>query len=133
MYFIEALYGTRLKNGHVEIVKLLLEHSPLSLNAPGYDGMSLLMIASNFGHVDIIELLLKKGANVNAQNNKGDTALIIASRAPSLPVIQLLINNDANIHIKGFRDRDALANVQLYNSNRSDMITLLAENGALLN
>lgn len=134
-YYLDVFHRSAIwyatKNGHVEIVKLLLEHSPLSLNAPGYDGMSLLMIASNFGHVDIIELLLKKGANVNAQNNKGDTALIIASRAPSLPVIQLLINNDANIHIKGFRDRDALANVQLYNSNRSDMITLLAENGAL--
>jgi ankyrin repeat protein len=31
------------------------------------------------GHVDVCELLLHSGANVNAQNHAGDTALHLAS------------------------------------------------------
>ncbi|KAE9391467.1 ankyrin, partial [Gymnopus androsaceus JB14] len=62
------------QNGHVAIVKLLLDHEAYP-DIPGFHKTSPLVIAAQRGHYDIVSLLLKNGANVNAQNKNGSTAL----------------------------------------------------------
>jgi ankyrin repeat protein len=39
-----------------------------------------LIIASERGHVDIVEYLLVQGSNVNEKNNKGETSLHLRSQ-----------------------------------------------------
>jgi uncharacterized protein len=50
-----------------------------SVDLPGEnEGYTALMIASNYGFSDMVELLLKSGANVNAQTTGGMTALALS-------------------------------------------------------
>jgi ankyrin repeat protein len=60
------------------------------------------MHASSNGYVQVMELLLKAGANVNLKNNYGGTALIHASNKGHDKVVNLLLKAgaDANLHDK---------------------------------
>ena len=49
-----------------------------------------LMIASLKGHIDIVRILLKHGANTNAQNDEGRTALDIARNAKNDNVVRCI-------------------------------------------
>jgi ankyrin repeat protein len=49
-------------NGHVDVVKLLLEKGA-DWTVPNNDGWMPLNCASNNGHVDVVKLLFEKGAD----------------------------------------------------------------------
>ena len=65
--------------------------------------MTGLMIASQAGHENLIEQLIKSGADVNLQNSSGDTAFIYAFNhwPVKCQVIQMLLQHDAKINIQG--------------------------------
>jgi len=50
------------------------------------------------GNYDVVQLLLKHGANVDAKDNTDSTPLHLASRCRLLDAIQLLLQNGANVH-----------------------------------
>ena len=64
------------------------------------------MIASKNGHIEIVRLLLDKGAKVNEQNNRGNNALIIASINGYTEIVKLLIDNGANIDLQNINSKD---------------------------
>ena len=51
-------------------------------------------------HLDIINLLIRYGTNVNAQDDKGNTPLHDAIYASNISIIQTLINNNADLTIE---------------------------------
>jgi ankyrin repeat protein len=58
-------------------------------------GWSLLMSAALEGNTSIGELLLSKGAEVDAKNYFGETALSLAAHRGHLPFIRILLANGA--------------------------------------
>ena len=50
------------------------------VNAQGNDGATSLIAASQWGHPEIAQLLIKEGADVNAQAKNGQTVLMSASQ-----------------------------------------------------
>ena len=71
----------------------------VDVNVQDDSDMTGLMIASQAGHVNLIEQLIKSGADVNLQNSSGDTAFIYALSDWS--VMQMLLQHDAKINIQG--------------------------------
>ncbi|KAH6643137.1 ankyrin repeat-containing domain protein, partial [Boeremia exigua] len=72
--------------------------SPDAVEGPG---VPLLCIAVACGHFEIVEILLKAGANVNsASRDKGETALHIAVRMSRHDVIELLLVHRADLELK---------------------------------
>ncbi|WP_051362410.1 ankyrin repeat domain-containing protein [Solimonas soli] len=67
------------------------------VNLADHAGWSPLIHAAYFGSdTQIIELLLARGANINAQNDRGLTALYLASAAGHEPQVQLLLARGAD-------------------------------------
>lgn len=56
-----------------------------------------LMEAASAGHVDIIGLLLKHNADVNAQSSTGNTPLMYACAGGHEEAVRLLLNHTANV------------------------------------
>uniref|UniRef100_A0A3B4G5P8 Oxysterol-binding protein n=1 Tax=Pundamilia nyererei TaxID=303518 RepID=A0A3B4G5P8_9CICH len=62
-------------------------------------GWTPLHLACSFGHRDVVEELLKAGADVNLQNNLGDTPLHKAAYAGRKEIVLLLLRYDACANI----------------------------------
>ena len=83
------------KNGHFEIVKLLLTPS-VAVNIHANDDEAL-RYASEYGRLEVVKLLLTNSAYIHAQK---DYALRNASANGHLEIIKYLLENGANIHAK---------------------------------
>ena len=90
------------ENGHKGIVKLLLECGVnVDKKTPG--GWTALMKASERGdsNLEVIDLLLRYGAQADLQNNEGDSALIVATQNRQTElVIKLVRDHRANVDLK---------------------------------
>ena len=53
-------------------------------------------IAAYFGHVEIVKLLLERGANPNAKNNIGRTPLHYAAQEGCVDVVRVLLERGAD-------------------------------------
>uniref|UniRef100_A0A671SYT1 Oxysterol-binding protein n=1 Tax=Sinocyclocheilus anshuiensis TaxID=1608454 RepID=A0A671SYT1_9TELE len=92
------------RNGNLEgIQKLLMskikEEAKIDINCKGKSksnhGWTPLHLACYFGHRDVVEALLKAGADVNLPNNVGDTPLHKAAFTGRKEVVMLLLQYNA--------------------------------------
>jgi ankyrin repeat protein len=93
--------------GYAEVVKLLLDKGA-DVNIKTDEGITALMEASSGGYskkeifgkaqtaasergcIEVIKLLLAKGANINVKNSKGETALVIAKDKGKTEIVGML-------------------------------------------
>ena len=59
-------------------------------------------------YTNIVELLLKMGADSNIKNHSGDTPLHIAVRYEMEYIVKLLLHYNANVHVKNERNETAM-------------------------
>lgn len=65
-------------NGHLTVAKTLL-YAHVNPNIVDHQGRSPLMIAATLHRTNMIQLLIKKGAKIQAEDHDGDTALDYAN------------------------------------------------------
>lgn len=80
--------GTAISKGDVEAARKFLEYGA-NVNEKS-NGMSPLMIAARYNNVEIIKLLLDKGADVKAKCEKGFNALKYAELSNAKEAAELL-------------------------------------------
>jgi ankyrin repeat protein len=85
----------------------------LALGAPiehkgGNLKWSPLIIAAQHGHIEVVTLLVERGANLDARDDNGWTALIRASFKGHLAVVKFLSDKGASINTRGNNAYDAL-------------------------
>ncbi|CDS42586.1 myotrophin [Echinococcus multilocularis] len=61
------------------------------------DGRRPIHIAADFGHLQILELLVKEGADVNVKDNFGITPLLAAVYEEHADCVEFLLKNKAEI------------------------------------
>ncbi|XP_051977534.1 oxysterol-binding protein-related protein 1-like isoform X2 [Xyrauchen texanus] len=92
------------RNGNLESIQRLLmskikEEAKIDINCKGKSksnhGWTPLHLACYFGHKDVVEVLLKAGADTNLPNNVGDTPLHKAAFTGRKEVVMLLLQYDA--------------------------------------
>ena len=76
---------------------------------PGIGGITLLIIASGLGHVEVVKLLLENGADVNTNNDIGISALMAASSKGFVKVVKLLLEKGADVNAKNDDNLTALS------------------------
>ncbi|GAM29126.1 hypothetical protein SAMD00019534_123020, partial [Acytostelium subglobosum LB1] len=103
MSFTDAWFSSA-RSGNCEDIAQLVKLKSVPLDTPDHLGNTALHYAATAGHADVIEILIKVGANVNCQNKVGDTPLHKAAGRARLPCIKVLVNlGKANVDI---RNRD---------------------------
>ena len=105
----ESVLHAAVSSNNIRCVQLLLDAgADVNIDIPfgllrekfdyrSYEYYSVISLASWYGHKDIVELLLKTGANVN-ETNKRRTALFEASGKGHYNVMELLIKAGADVN-----------------------------------
>jgi ankyrin repeat protein len=92
MYLIAAAYM-----GNSELVSSLISQN-IDLNLMSYDGYTALMYAIKNGHLDVVNLLIEAGANLNLVGR--ETALICGVMRRDQNLVEFLLSSGANINLK---------------------------------
>jgi len=117
-------------NGDLEEVKFILNNNNLDIDLKDSYGATALYYAAMSGHIDIVQYLVKKGANVNLKNNIGQTSLHLAYFMEFHKVAKYLVDNGADINLK-----DNSGRTPLYFAAGSSLeaVKYLVKNGAKVN
>jgi ankyrin repeat protein len=94
----ELLLGTACEKGFHRLVILIIENGGKVDRRAGALQETSLFCASRSGHIEIVRLLIQRGATVNARNSVGATPLFDASLNGHKEVVQLLIDNGAGLN-----------------------------------
>ena len=65
------------------------------------------MLAAHRGDPGVVNMLLERGADIDARNNGGFTPLMFAARQGHDQVIEILLNRGANANIRNERRETA--------------------------
>lgn len=87
-----------------------------------------LYAAAEYGHLEIVECLLERDADINAHCEQYGSSLYIATQSDHMPIIKLLLDRGANVNLIGGGGRRAL-NIAAWNGN-VEAVRLLIEHGA---
>lgn len=111
--------------GKLEYVQRLAE-AGARLDFPGWPPLA---YAAFNNHPQVVEYLIKKGANINARTETGATALFLASRYGHIEVVKLLLKHHADPSIADQHHETALDAAQKVENNE-ETIKLLRVAGA---
>ena len=91
------LLGTIIKSEDYHLMEILFEKAPnINVNHRNFNGITSLMQAVSNRDIDIIKLLIKKGANLNYYDNQGNNALMNAVLQNDIHIFKLLIDAGAD-------------------------------------
>ncbi len=98
----EAIFSNR-----DDLVELLLDRSIISIDTKLWGRSTLLHLASNYGRVDTVKMLLKRGPDVHIKDDHNQTAFLLAATSHDgefkfrfslrKSIMELLLENGANI------------------------------------
>lgn len=107
------------KNGDLTSTRTLLAKQPSLIATRDTDGSTPLHCASWKGHVEIVELLLENGADIQARNQNdhwGDTPLHAAAHGNQKAVAKILIARGADVRAVNSSGRTPLQETEFHNA-----------------
>jgi ankyrin repeat protein len=114
--------------GNINEVDKLLKQGVNPDAAVDNSGITALMQAARIGDVEIVKLLLNKGANVNAQAGMGTTALMNAAAIGNLEMAKTLIDKGADVNTQDAQGLTALSHAKV--AKKEEIVDLLKAHGA---
>ena len=117
--------------GRLERVRELLAAHPELITARAPDGWTALHLAAHFRHLPVVELLLSRGADVNArsENSHANTALhAAAAGGADRALLQRLVQ--AGVEVDATQGGGYTGLHEAASLGRADLVTLLLEAGA---
>ena len=126
----DDIFGAARTGDTLKVKKLLEEEK--DINSEDVVGGTALYYAVQRNHKDIVELLIRSGADVNHRSTKdGNTALMAIHRKDNSESLQLLLDNGAEVNFKNHEGHTALRKASEY-SNVS-VLKVLINHGANIN
>jgi ankyrin repeat protein len=87
-------------------------------------------VCSSSGSTEVVRLLIKENANVNAKDNKGNTALIYASKGGRAETVKILIDHKANVNAQNNEGQTAL--ILAAREGRAENVEILIDHEAMV-
>ncbi|KIX01149.1 uncharacterized protein Z518_08874 [Rhinocladiella mackenziei CBS 650.93] len=95
--------------GHENILELTLQRNEdYDIDESDRKGQTALIWASEYGHAKVVQTLLERGADVNAQGGEHGNALQAASEGGHEKVVQMLLERGADVNAQGGQYSNAL-------------------------
>ena len=91
-------------HGHDNVVHALLSDSRFLVDSKDKNGFNALHYSCRFGHVDIVKILVKNKANLNARTDSGDTPLTLSAINKHDDLVHALSDYNCEVYAK---DKDA--------------------------
>ena len=116
-----------LRQGHVEVIRVLLEHGA---NAEARDkhNRTPLLWASRFRHVDLAQVLLEHGADTEARDGDNRTSLLWASQDGQVELARVLFKHGADTEARDEDDYSPLERAT--QKGHVELVQALLEHGA---
>ena len=92
-----CLYYT-VREGKYETSKYLIENCHLPINEKDIYGQNPIYYAAREGHLNLCELLVEKGTNINLEDKYGQTCIFYAIRQGHYNIVEFLIKNKVNVN-----------------------------------
>ena len=83
-------------NGHAAIAEMLIARG-LGPNEPGNSGAAPIFPCIEHGRLDLLEVLVKRRADLNILNKEGNVPLTVAAMAGNVDIISFLLKHGANL------------------------------------
>ncbi|XP_067668045.1 ankyrin repeat domain-containing protein 50-like [Haliotis asinina] len=117
-------------DGKLKSVRDILDHSLEDIDKPGKGGMTPVMWAARRGHREMVDLLVKKGADAKRVDDVGNNILHWACYGGHVAMVKHVVSkNMVNTNIKGRDDRTPL--MCAARQGIKDMFQLLVSKGGL--
>ncbi|XP_044762829.1 uncharacterized protein LOC123319871 [Coccinella septempunctata] len=117
--------------GRITSVKLFLEKNKSFLNRRGNQNFSLLHIATDYGHKEIVRFLLDQGADMHLTNDKGSKAIHIAAREGFTDIIDVFLEKGMDLDVRGAANQSMLHYAA--STGRLEVVKYLLERGCDIN
>ncbi|KAH9225992.1 hypothetical protein K456DRAFT_1731416 [Colletotrichum gloeosporioides 23] len=115
-------------NGHDEVLSRLLASDDVTLNSRDTEGQTPLIWGALEGRQDSVQILLNRGADVNAQGGYYGNALQAALSGGHNNIVQMLLNKCADVNAQGGRFGNALYIAS--EEGHDDIVQMLLNKGA---
>ncbi len=120
-----------IKYNHPEITELLILSGADADWADPVTGKTLLMVASENGNNNIIDLLLENGADINEKDKSGSDALYYAALNGRKEAVALLLDKGASmLNKKGLMNRSVIT---AFGKNDKEIIKIMLDKGLDVN
>ena len=127
----EELLHLATKNGQVSLIKNLLK-TKVDINALNAEGLSPLHLAVIEGNIEVTNLLISEGANIEIKDSKwGSSPLLYACQNGRTKLVQMLLQNGANINSKSYDGSTAIHFAA--QSGKTDLVIFLQQMGFDIN
>ena len=98
-HYLDSSLHLAVRTGQYRATEIVLDHGAAIDNMDWWS--TALHQAIELSHLDLINLLLARGADVDARDGLGETPLLLAGRNSREDCIIALLNHGADIHVKG--------------------------------
>ena len=107
---VSAIRPGEIAPGQAEVARILVAHGANPNGRSRHNGTSVLTAAVAKGPIDLVQMLIRKGASVNTPGAYEQTALMFAAERGSLAITKLLLDNQANVNTvqRSVKSRTAL-------------------------
>jgi len=119
------------QRGYLGLIKHLLQHYNITVNACNKKKVTALLVAAEVGHAKVVEFLLERRADVEAAASKNATSLYMASQHGHIEVVRMLLKAGANVNAK--TDYGTTALFVAAQMGNTGLVSLLLSNGADVN
>ncbi|XP_067668335.1 ankyrin repeat domain-containing protein 50-like [Haliotis asinina] len=94
------------REGHAEVVKYILLQDLVDINSLGHEKKSPVLIAGEQGHTEVVELLVKHGADLSLREKSGSNTLHRACYYGQFDVVKHILSlNRVDINCRGYMKR----------------------------
>lgn len=127
----EARFFFAAENGQLDVVRSMMESSAIDVNATGIDKWSALHFAARKGHLNVVNFLLVRGAEVDSCTKSGWSPLHMAVWSGHADVAEVLINCGAHVNARDSKNKTCLYYAKQNQSQNAELLEILKDNGAV--